>query len=120
MIATSQLTSGAVRDEFLQLLVAQLRHQDPLDPVQQEDFLSQLAQFSTLEGVEKLNTNFASLLQLQTLTGGADLIGRTVVYTDQGEERTGVVEAVTADGGELSVVFSDRAVPLHQVTTVLT
>ena len=60
-IATT--TAASARDEFLNLLVTQLRNQDPLDPVKQEDFLSQLAQFSTLEGVENLNTNLSSQLR---------------------------------------------------------
>jgi flagellar basal-body rod modification protein FlgD len=119
MISTSQLSSNEVRDEFLQLLVAQLRHQDPLDPVKQEDFLSQLAQFSTLEGVEKLNVSFESLLQLQTLTGGAELIGRTVAYTDEGQDFIETVESVHASGRELFVVFPDREVPINQVTSVI-
>ena len=120
MIATGSLTSNEVRDEFLQLLVAQLRQQDPLDPVKQDEFLGQLAQFSTLEGVEKLNANFASMLQLQTLTDGADLIGRGVIYTDNGQEYVDTVQAVQATNGELYVVFPDRAVPISQVNSVVT
>ena len=59
------VTASESRDEFLQLLVTQLRHQDPLDPIKQENFLSQLAQFSTLEGIEKLNGRFEQQLAFQ-------------------------------------------------------
>ena len=55
------ITSSQGRDEFLRLLTAQLKHQDPLDPVPQHEFLAQLAQFSTLEGIENTNQTMAEL-----------------------------------------------------------
>src|SRR5581483_4131830 len=66
-MATNSLSSIS-QDQFLQLLVAQLQNQDPLDPVSNKDLLAQLAQFSTLQGVTQLNANFGDLLQLQQLT----------------------------------------------------
>jgi flagellar hook assembly protein FlgD len=100
-------SSSTGRTEFMQLLVAQLKNQDPLEPVPQHEFLAQLAQFSTLEGIENLNSNFAavldsqleaqdaqttgmqqlntniaSMLQLQQVEQGASLIGKHVIYTD--------------------------------------
>ena len=75
------------RDQFLHLLITQLRHQDPLSPIEQEEMLSQLAQFSTLEGIENLNQNFERFLdsqeelqRTQTITRAAELIGRDVTY----------------------------------------
>ena len=92
----------------------------PLDPVKQEDFLSQLAQFSTLEGIEKLNVNFSVFLQLQTLTGGARPPGTGPCSTPaEGQELTGVVEAVAAENGELLVVTADRTVPVSQVSRII-
>ena len=59
--AKKALSGDVSKDEFLQLLVAQLKNQDPMDPVKNEDFLAQLATFSSLEqlvaikeGVDKL------------------------------------------------------------------
>lgn len=69
------------RSDFLKLLVAQLSNQDPLAPQQSGEFLSQLAQFSTVEGIEKLNLsmeNFSSgMLSGQALQATA-LVGRSV------------------------------------------
>src|SRR5690554_352678 len=48
------------KDAFLQLLVNQLRHQDPLSPVDDKEFLAQMAQFSSLEQMQNLNQSFAS------------------------------------------------------------
>ena len=77
---TGAISSDLGRDQFLQLLVAQLRNQDPLEPVNNENFIAQLAQFSTLEGIENLNASFSDVLALQNLTQGANLIGRTATF----------------------------------------
>lgn len=57
--------AAGFQDQFLNLLTTQLRHQDPLEPTKQEDFIAQLAQFSTLEGIEKLNDNFSTFMEAQ-------------------------------------------------------
>ena len=49
------VSSAELQDQFLTLLVTQLQNQDPIEPVKQENFIAQLAQFSTVEGIEKLN-----------------------------------------------------------------
>ncbi|MFH1701059.1 MAG: flagellar hook capping FlgD N-terminal domain-containing protein [Candidatus Zixiibacteriota bacterium] len=73
------------RDEFLKLLVAQLSHQDPLEPLKDEDFVAQLAQFSSLEQLENMNSNMNDSLNYDFLlsqtisnTMATSLIGRTV------------------------------------------
>jgi flagellar basal-body rod modification protein FlgD len=113
----STLRAAEARDQFLNLLVAQLRNQDPLDPVKQHDFLQQLAQFSTLEQIENLNQNFdrqisvqEDLYRLQNLTYATDLIGRGIDYVghDQ-EEKAGVLSKVEIkDGGMLFTVGNDK------------
>ena len=74
-MAISGFNAELGRQQFLDLMVTQLQYQDPLEPVGQEDFLQQLAQFSVVEGVEQLNVQFADFLSLQTLNQGADLVG---------------------------------------------
>ncbi len=83
----SRTVASESRDEFLMLLVTQLRNQDPLSPVKQEDMLAQLAQFSSLEAIEKLNNNFEQFLEsqeelqkTQNIARAAELIGRDVMY----------------------------------------
>src|SRR5207248_10200467 len=109
----SQVTSN----EFLKLLVTQLQNQDPLNPINNTDFAAQLAQFSTLEGIEKLNTNFSDLLLLQELTQGANLVGKTVVYQPLGQPGTtsGTVDAVNILNGQLQLSVGGNAVSLNQV-----
>ena len=87
MEITSSSNSAEMQQQFLTLLTTQLRHQDPLEPIKQENFLSQLAQFSTLEGIEKLNGRFEDqlrlqeeVLNLQQLSQAAELVGRGITY----------------------------------------
>ncbi len=54
--------AGMGKDDFLKLLVTQLSHQDPLNPVEDKEFIAQMAQFSTLEQIQNLNKNVESLV----------------------------------------------------------
>lgn len=129
-------TASESRDEFLQLLVTQLRHQDPLEPIKQEDFLSQLAQFSTLEGIEKLNTRFEDQLQLQEevlnlqqLSQAAELVGRGITYRQEvlandgettllGPPTRGVVDSISLEDGRFELHVGDSIVTMDQVIEI--
>lgn len=81
-LTSSASSSGASEQRFLKLLVTQLNNQDPLNPLDNAQLTSQLAQMSTVSGIEKLNGAFQSLLAQtgsnQVLQSAA-LIGRTVL-----------------------------------------
>jgi flagellar basal-body rod modification protein FlgD len=84
--ATSKKASNESEDRFLKLLVTQMKNQDPLNPMQNAELTSQLAQISTVNGIEKLNSNFtglstdlnASMVQMQMLQG-VSMVGRQVL-----------------------------------------
>ena len=116
----STISSAAARQEFMTLLVTQLRNQDPLDPVSQEDYIGQLAQFSVLEGIETLNASFQELLTLQQLTQGTELLGRTVSFQDPttGQIHEGVVEALRVADGQILVSVEGREVGLGAIQSV--
>jgi len=114
------ITSQMGQQQFLQLLIAQLKNQDPMDPVSQEDSIAQLAQFSTLEGIEQLNANFSSMMKLQQLSEGATLVGKNVEWLDaDGVRQQGVVESVSVKDGNLQLKIDDKDVPIENVTSVL-
>jgi flagellar basal-body rod modification protein FlgD len=82
------------KDQFLKLFVAQLQHQDPMNPMEDSDFMGQMASFSTLEQVSNL-----ALASERNATIG--LIGRTVTYKDTSNVvHTGTVEKVTNKDGK--------------------
>ena len=70
------------KNEFLKLLVTQMNNQDPLSPQENGEFIAQLAQFSTVEGIETLNTSMESLVtgyQSSQAVQASSLVGRTVI-----------------------------------------
>jgi flagellar basal-body rod modification protein FlgD len=68
--------------DFLRLMTEQLQHQDPLNPMQNSEFLGQLAQFSTVQGIQGLQSSmdgFSSSLATDQMLRGASLVGRNVL-----------------------------------------
>jgi flagellar basal-body rod modification protein FlgD len=119
-MATSVNAIGASQDQFIQLLVAQLQNQDPLEPVDSQSFITQLSQLQTVQGLTELNASFGEMLKLQQLTQGADLIGKTVTYSpaEGGTARSGAVSAVTLDNSNYVLQVGGDRVGLDQVTSV--
>ncbi|MBK9133902.1 MAG: flagellar hook assembly protein FlgD [Betaproteobacteria bacterium] len=99
---TSTTNAANSADRFLRLLVTQMQNQDPLNPLDNAQVTSQMAQINTVSGVEKLNETVAGLnrqfIQMQALQG-ASLVGRAV--TLQGD-RLHVNEGTAAGGFELA------------------
>ncbi|MDP2432473.1 MAG: flagellar hook assembly protein FlgD [Pseudomonadota bacterium] len=80
--ATSGNSAAEIGDRFLKLLVTQLKNQDPLNPMDNAEITSQMAQLSTVEGINKMNDSIASLTAQFNATQalqGASLIGRQVL-----------------------------------------
>lgn len=98
------------KSQFLELMIAQMSHQDPLDPAKNEDFIAQLAQFSTVEGIENLNTSFAAMaasLQSSMATDAAALVGRRVVVptnTASLESEGGIVGSIEVPRGSAEII----------------
>ena len=82
-VSGAQQSSAAVQtslgqEEFLKILLAQLQYQDPLKPLDNQQFLAQLAQFSSLAQTSQLNDRVDTLLTIQATTQSIGLIGKTV------------------------------------------
>ncbi|MBP3960895.1 flagellar hook capping protein [Gemmata sp. G18] len=119
-MATTSSVASIGQDQFLQLLIAQLKNQDPLSPVDNSQFITQLASLNTVQGLQDLNASFAQQLKLQQLTQGADLIGKTIEYLPAGasETRTGKVSSVEAQSGSFVLQVGSDAVTLDQIQSV--
>jgi flagellar basal-body rod modification protein FlgD len=114
------IDSAVARNDFLNLLTTQLKNQDPLSPVNQEDFTAQLSQFSQLEQLEGLNSNFQDLLQISQLNQGIGLVGREAEYLDPatGETKTGLVESLLTSNGPANLLINGERVGLEYVSGV--
>lgn len=117
--AASRSTSPS-KDDFMQLLVTQMRNQNPLEPVKDAEFLAQLAQFSSVEGIQQLNKSFGEMLLVQQLSQGANLIGKSITYekTDGTLPGRGTVDAVKVENGVLQLQVEGKSVPISALRTI--
>jgi flagellar basal-body rod modification protein FlgD len=89
------------KDDFLKLLVGQLKNQDPLNPTSDTDFIGQMAQFSQLEQTTNMATANSEQIAQQTSARAVSLLGRNVTYPNtSGVSTTGVVEKVEWSAGK--------------------
>src|SRR5690606_18496979 len=106
------------KEEFLKILITQLQNQDPLSPVEDKEFIAQLAQFSTLEQMQNMTYDF-------NVMRGMDLIGRTVyaeVYDNITGELipvAGEVDSVILENGKLYLTIGEIDLTLDDVKMVL-
>ena len=115
--------SSLDKEDFLKLLVAQLTHQDPTNPMQDTEFVSQLATYSGLEQQINMNKNLETLIASQnanTAASAMSLIGSVVGFTnEEGLLQTGQVAFLDIVGGEVNLVLTDNTyVPYSAVEQV--
>jgi flagellar basal-body rod modification protein FlgD len=100
--ATGQTDPQTIgKDMFLKLLVAQLKYQNPMEPVDSSQFMAQTAQFTMVEKLQAMAAQTDALVAGEASQRAAGLLGRQVSYVDdQGVEQTGVVTGTRfgADG----------------------
>ena len=100
------------KDDFLQLLVTQLQHQDPLAPMEDKDFIAQMAQFTSLEQMKNMNNAVQ-------ITQATSYIGKQVTWADsQGTEQTGIVTAIRIVNSEPKVMIGAEAIELKKIMSV--
>lgn len=92
--AQSLDNSAINQEEFIELFLAQLTNQDPMEPVDNSQFLAQMAQFTSLEQSRLLNENMTNLLTMGTSDQSLSLLGRTVQIDQRGVVRTGTVNEI--------------------------
>jgi flagellar basal-body rod modification protein FlgD len=112
--------NGLSTADFLNLFIKQLQDQDPLNPTSSDQFLTQTAQFSQVQGITQLNQSISQMLSFQQLTQGADLIGKKVTYlaSDGSGSQSGVVSGVSLSNGQAQLTVGSAKVALSQVQTV--
>ncbi len=101
----SAAKQGLDKDDFLKILITQLTHQDPTEPMKDTEFVAQMAQFSTLEQMSNMNAEMAKVFNLISRSQAVAMLGRRVEITEGNVEITGIVEKVT--GGDYPQLFVD-------------
>ena len=123
---TSSKTSSALgaaagmgKDDFMQLLIAQLKNQDPMKPMEDKEFITQLAQFSSLEAAEKMTKQMEELTGSQMLVQAATLIGKQVsARLESGEVVTGAISQVKIIDGQPTAVVNGKEIDTSLITQI--
>ncbi len=131
------------KDDFLKLLVTELRYQDPMKPMEDREFITQMAQFSSLEQMQNINksleTGLMALAQSQKgletrltdimeqlaylmagneLKQGLNLLGHEVTFKKGTEELSGIVTALKQKDGQYMAVVDGEEVTLDKITLI--
>ena len=112
-------SQGMKREDFMLLLLTQLKHQDPLEPMDDQALMTQFTQLNSLEELQGINHKMTDLAQGVSLTEASSLIGKEVmVSTEQGEEAMGLVSSVSRIGGEVMLRIQGASYPLSSLIHV--
>ncbi len=111
------------KTDFLNLLATQLKYQDPMNPVDNTEFISQLAQFTALETSENTRDEIAGLARLESNSFGTVLLGRSVSGIDTRDSNcylpfSGAVTAVDVSGNQVKVTVNHQEYLLSDVQAI--
>ena len=113
------------KDDFLKLLVTELQHQDPTNPMQDREFIAQMAQFSSMEQMMNMNKSMESIVDKFNFQTTYGLLGKNVELISQGTEEgaepktvNGVVKSVSRNGSEVSVMVNGETYPISEIKTI--
>jgi flagellar basal-body rod modification protein FlgD len=119
--ATTKTSSNTVDyNTFLQLLIAEMKNQDPTNPMDTSQYMSQFAQLSTVEQAMQTNSKLDSLLSSQALSQADGLIGRTATFTDSnGATISGKIASVSINtDGAVATLDNGTRVPVGAGLTI--
>ena len=100
---SNQSAFGLDFQSLLRIILTQLTYQDPLKPVDNFQFVSQLAQFSQLQQSQTLNDHITDLLAAQSASQATNLLGRTVDFNAGAATLSGLVQAVSFATGQPTI-----------------
>ena len=104
-------------NDFLKLLTVQLSNQNPLEPMEDTEFISQMSTFSSLEQMKQLNETMSQFSDEQRIVNAQNMLGKTVTYEAvEGQEQSMTVSSITLENGKLYLHGDDQKVDASQVT----
>jgi len=115
--AKTGASSELGQDAFLQLMMEQLKYQDPLEPMDNSEFLTQQAQFTQLSSIQNMESLMA---QYNQYSQASSMMGKDVIIQDPNTEEYlyGNVEAVNLSANNTTVVVGGKTYPLSSVVQV--
>jgi flagellar basal-body rod modification protein FlgD len=111
--------SSMQMDDFLQLLTSQISNQDPLEPMKDTEFISQMANIASLEQMQQFTKGFESFADSQKDMVAQAYLGRIVSISEDGVEASGMVNSVEkSEDGKISVLVSGKKYDPQSITRV--
>ena len=105
------------KEDFLKILLTQLAHQDPTAPMEDKEFIAQMAQFSSLEQMTNMAADFARMARMLKITEASGALGKAVEIDQDDEIVQGIVKAVTREEMP-QILVNGKYYQWDQVTTV--
>ncbi|MGM0919705.1 MAG: flagellar hook assembly protein FlgD [Bacillota bacterium] len=102
--------SSLGKDDFLKILIAQLQNQDPLNPMEDKEFISQMASFSSLEQMTNMSSQLSDFIQLQVNDGilkYSEMIGKQVEWESSEGKSSGIVKSIKQSGADIILEMQD-------------
>ena len=124
MTNTEIISASNIQMDYMKLLITQLQNQNPLEPMDNNEMASQLAQFSSLSQLEKMNSSFSEALVNAERTYANSLIGKEITFLAEDEfgdteVTTGIVEQIINDvDGTILLSIGDNILGLDGVITI--
>ena len=106
--AQSLENNSIAQEDFIRLFLAQLTNQDPLEPVDNSEFLAQMAQFTSLEQSRLMNENMTNLLAMNSSDQGLSLLGKSVEVINGNQLFAGTVEGIQFSPQGLSLTVQNN------------
>lgn len=98
-VSSKSQPSGVNQEDLFKIMLAQLKYQDPLEPMDNKEFISQLAQFTSLEQSRSINKKMESIITTSSITQSLTMLGKDVQFITDSGASIGKVTAVTFDNG---------------------
>ncbi|UQZ32114.1 flagellar hook capping protein [Paenibacillus sp. PK3_47] len=116
--AKSTGSSTLGKDQFLKILITQLQNQDPMQPMEDKEFIAQMAQFTSVEQLMNISTQLTAMNQ--SLGSVSGLIGKDITWTDPKTElsKSGNVESIVVSSGIQYAVVGSERVALTDITQI--
>jgi len=105
------------KEDFLKILLTQLTHQDPSAPMEDKEFIAQMAQFSSLEQMTNMAADFAKMARMLKVTEASGALGKAVDISFEDYSVQGIVQAVTREDAP-RILVNGKFYDWEQVSTV--
>lgn len=106
-MSSSAIASALNADQFMNLLLAELKYQDPMEPISNTEMVTQMSQLASLETFNELKASFGEMLKLQQLLNGSTLLGLDVAFDGPAGPAIGRVVSLRNAGDQIKLVLAD-------------